>query len=109
MMLQSRLSAGTKLLLSVAAAPLLLPLGVAGTTPSSMSEPAPDAGDRLRTCAHRSGQCARCHVRVRSRATELHQKIAYLLLTDGAANRRAADLLCCSEIPHRDCRQHPAL
>ena len=39
-MLQSRLSDGTMPQLSVTTAPLLLPLGVAGTTPSSMSEPA---------------------------------------------------------------------
>lgn len=40
MMLQSRLSDGTMPQLSVTTAPLLLPLGVAGTTPSSISEPA---------------------------------------------------------------------
>jgi len=39
-MLQSRLSDGTMPQLSATTAPLLLPLGVAGTTPSSMSEPA---------------------------------------------------------------------
>ena len=39
-MLQSRLSDGTEVQLSETAASLLLPVGVAGTTPSSISEPA---------------------------------------------------------------------
>ena len=56
-MLQSRLSDGTKLqLLSATTAPLLLPLGVAGTTPSSMSEaPAQRNGPREPGIEHTSG------------------------------------------------------